>query len=201
MALQTLSDLYVNEIKDLYSAENQIVKALPTMIKAATHPRLRQAFTDHLEQTKQHVTRLEKICSELGVSPKGKKCHGMEGVIKEGAELISEDPEANVLDAGLAAAAQHVEHYEMAGYGSARTWAKQLGYDMHVGVLQQTLDEEGEADKLLTRIAESTLNADAEVGEEVQGGLADVAPGSKSRETASTNAQPSSRDNVRESAR
>lgn len=162
MPLESLSDLYLEELKDLYSAERQILKALPKMIKAATHPQLKKAFTDHLAQTEQHAARLEQICDDLGASPKGKKCHGMEGVIEEGAELISEKPEAAVLDAGLASAAQHVEHYEMAGYGSVRTWAEQLGYEKHVRLLQQTLDEEKAADELLTEIAESALNLDAE---------------------------------------
>ncbi len=180
MALETLSDLYVEELKDLYSAENQILKALPKMIKAATNPELKRAFTDHLGQTKGHVGRLEQICDDLGKSPKGKKCMGMEGIIKEGAALIAEGPEADVLDAGLASAAQHVEHYEMAGYGSVRTWAEQLGHGNHVALLQQTLDEEKMADLLLTEIAESTLNARAEnEQEEESGGLADVAPRSK----------------------
>jgi ferritin-like metal-binding protein YciE len=163
MPLTTLNDLYLEELKDLYSAENQILKALPKMIKAATNPELKKAFTDHLEQTKGHVERLVTICEDLGASPKGKKCHGMEGVIEEGKELIDEDPEENVLDAGLAAAAQHVEHYEMAGYGSVRTWALQLGYDRHSQLLQQTLDEEKAADELLTQIAESQLNIEAEL--------------------------------------
>src|SRR5256885_17182790 len=107
MAVQSFSDLYVDQLKDLYSAENQILKALPKMIKAATHPELKQAFTDHLEQTRGHVDRIMQICADLGVSPKGKKCDGMEGIIKEGAALIKEDPDSDVLDAGLAAAARH----------------------------------------------------------------------------------------------
>jgi ferritin-like metal-binding protein YciE len=180
MSLETLADLYLEELKDLYSAENQILKALPKMIKAATNAELKQAFTDHLEQTKGHVARLEEVCDDLGKSPKGKKCMGMEGVIKDGAELIEEGPEADVLDAGLASAAQHVEHYEMAGYGSVRAWAEQLGFENHVELLQQTLDEEKEADRLLTQIAESSLNAQAENEEEEEtGGLADARPRSK----------------------
>jgi ferritin-like metal-binding protein YciE len=167
MSIDSLSDLYVEELKDLYSAENQILKALPRMIGAATHPELKKAFSDHLAQTKVHVERLETICEDLGVSPKGKKCKGMEGVIADGAELIDEEPESNALDAGLASAAQHVEHYEMAGYGSVRTWAEQLGYGTHVKLLQQTLDEEKSADKLLTQIAERGLNVDAVVGDTV----------------------------------
>ena len=189
MSIDSLSDLYVEELKDLYSAENQILKALPKMIAAATHPELKKAFSDHLAQTKGHVERLETICEDLGVSPKGKKCEGMEGVIADGAELIDEEPEPNVLDAGLASAAQHVEHYEMAGYGSVRTWAEQLGYSTHVKLLQQTLDEEKSADKLLTQIAERGLNVDAVVGDTVEEGLADVSPYAQRSAAKSTTSQ------------
>ena len=140
MQLETLHDLYVEEIKDLYSAENQILKALPRMIKVATHPQLKKAFTKHERQTREHVKRLERICKELGEKPTGKKCHGMEGLLEEGKDLIKEKPEKDVLDAGLISAAQHVEHYEMAGYGTCRTWAQLLGYDRQVKLLQMTLD-------------------------------------------------------------
>jgi ferritin-like metal-binding protein YciE len=163
MEMETLKDLYVEELKDLYSAENQIIKALPKMIKAASHNELKQAFTKHLKQTEMHAQRVEQICDELGVSPKGKKCVGMEGLLKEGSELIKEKPEPDVLDAGLIAAAQHVEHYEMAGYGCVRTYARQLGYDSQADLLQTTLDEEGDTDHLLTQIAESAINVEAEV--------------------------------------
>lgn len=163
MEMETLKDLYVEELKDLYSAENQIIKALPKMIKAATHEELKRAFTQHLKQTEIHAERVEQICDELGVSPKGKKCVGMEGLLKEGSELIKEKPEPDVLDAGLIAAAQHVEHYEMAGYGCVRTYARQLGLDSQADILQTTLDEEGDTDKTLTEIAESAINVDAEV--------------------------------------
>jgi ferritin-like metal-binding protein YciE len=163
MEMETLKDLYVEELKDLYSAENQIIKALPKMIKAASHNELKQAFTTHLKETEIHAQRLEQVCDELGVSPKGKKCVGMEGLLKEGSELIKEKPEPDVLDAGLIAAAQHVEHYEMAGYGCCRTYARQLGYESQAEMLQATLDEEGNADKILTNIAESSINIEAEV--------------------------------------
>lgn len=163
MELETLKDLYIEELKDLYSAENQIIKALPRMIKAASHDELKQAFTRHLKETEIHAQRLERVCEELGVSPKGKKCVGMEGLLKEGSELIKEKPEPDVLDAGLIAAAQHVEHYEMAGYGCVRTYARQLGMESQAEMLQATLDEEGNTDKLLTQIAESTINIEAEV--------------------------------------
>jgi len=163
MEMETLKDLYVEELKDLYSAENQILRALPKMIKAASHDELKNAFTKHLKETEVHVQRIERVCDDLGVSPKGKKCVGMEGLLKEGSELIREKPEADVLDAGLIAAAQHVEHYEMAGYGCCRTYARQLGWESQAEMMQATLDEEGNADKILTDIAESTVNIEAEV--------------------------------------
>ena len=166
MEMETLQDLYIEELKDLYSAENQILKALPRMIKVASHPQLKKAFTTHERQTRGHVKRLERICKQLGEKPTGKKCVGMEGLLKEAKELISEKPDADVLDAGLISAAQHVEHYEMAGYGTVRTYARQLGLDDQADLLQQTLDEEGETDKLLTMIAESSINLDAENGED-----------------------------------
>ena len=162
MQLETLHDLYVEEIKDLYSAENQILKALPRMIKAATHPQLKKAFTKHERQTREHVKRLERICKELGEKPTGKKCHGMEGLLEEGKELIKEKPEKDVLDAGLISAAQHVEHYEMAGYGTCRTWAQLLGYERQVQLLQMTLDEEKQTDLDLTALAEGAINIEAE---------------------------------------
>lgn len=161
MELETLEDLYVEELKDLYSAENQILKALPQMIKKASHKDLKRAFTVHERQTRGQVKRLERICKQLGVKPTGKKCVGMEGLIEEAKDLIKEKPEPDVLDAGLIAAAQHVEHYEMAGYGCARTYARLLGYEEQARLLQETLDEEGETDKLLTALAESSINLDA----------------------------------------
>jgi ferritin-like metal-binding protein YciE len=160
MELDTLKDLYVDGLKDLYSAEKQILRALPQMIRKATHPKLKRAFTAHERQTRAQVKRIERICRELGVSPKGKKCVGMEGLLEEGKELISERPDPDVLDAGLIAAAQHVEHYEMAGYGTMRTYARLLGYEAQATLLQTTLDEEGDTDKLLTVLAES-INVEA----------------------------------------
>lgn len=158
MKLKSLQDLFADEIKDLYSAETQIVKALPKMAKAASSSELKEAFEEHLEQTKEHVERLEEICEKLDLNPKGKKCKAMQGLIEEGVEIISEGGEPMVLDAALIAAAQRVEHYEMAGYGCARTFANQLGHEDVAAILQQTLDEEGEADKKLTQIAESEVN-------------------------------------------
>ena len=162
MALKSLHDLYVNELKDLYSAENQLVKALPKMAKAANSPELRTAIEEHLEVTKGQVQRLETIFKELEASPKGKKCKAMEGLIEEGKELLEEEAAPGVLDAGIIAAAQRVEHYEIAGYGCVRTFANILGYDEAAGLLQETLDEEADADKKLTELAESVINLDAE---------------------------------------
>src|SRR5438874_4842677 len=147
MTLDTLKDLYVSELKDLYSAENQILKALPKMAKAAANPMLKGAFEEHLTQTRGQVQRLEQIFQQLGKSPGGKACKGMQGLIEEGEELLKEDAEPEVLDAGLIAAAQRVEHYEIAGYGTVRTYARQLGDANAAQLLQQTLDEEGETDK------------------------------------------------------
>jgi ferritin-like metal-binding protein YciE len=162
MELDTLKDLYIDEIKDLYSAEKQLVKALPKMAKAAKDPQLQQAFRTHLRETAEHAARLEQICKDLGVSPRGKKCVGMEGLIEEGSELIKEGADPDVLDAGLISKAQHVEHYEIAGYGTVRTYARQLGFENHADLLQQTLDEEGRTDHLLTELAESGINVEAE---------------------------------------
>jgi ferritin-like metal-binding protein YciE len=162
MSLDSLHDLYVDELKDLYSAENQLLKALPRMAKAATAPELKAAFTEHLEVTRTQVGRLEQIFEELGVSPKGKKCKAMEGLVEEGKEVMEEDGEPTVIDAALIAAAQRVEHYEMAGYGCVRTFANLLGYEDAAALLQETLDEEGEADKKLTELAESVINVEAD---------------------------------------
>lgn len=162
MKMENLKELYTEEIKDLYNAEQQLVKALPKMARAATHPELKQAFENHLEETRGHVARLETILRELGEPLRGKKCHGMEGLIEEGKELIEEDPDEDVLDAGLISKAQHVEHYEMAGYGTCRTYAQLMGLTRQAELLQTTLDEEGAADKLLTALAENSINAEAD---------------------------------------
>jgi len=161
MDMETLEDLYVDELKDLWSAEKQILQALPKMIKAATARGLKQGFSRHKKQTREHVRRLERIFKSLEKSPRGKKCVGMEGLLEEGSELIKERPDPDVLDAGLISAAQHVEHYEMAGYGTVRTWAKLLGHRDHARLLQQTLDEEGDTDKALTKLAQA-INLAAE---------------------------------------
>jgi len=161
MKLKTLKDLYVEELRDLYSAENQIIKALPKMAKAASSPELKAAFEQHLEQTRGQVDRLEQIFKTLGEKPTGKTCRAMEGLVEEGEELIKEKPDASVLDAGLISAAQRVEHYEIAGYGSVRTYAQTLGETDAAQLLQQTLDEEGQTDKKLTQLAESLINVQA----------------------------------------
>lgn len=161
MKMESLQELYVDELKDLYSAEKQLLKALPKMAKAASSDELRQSFEDHLEETMIQVERLEQIFEDLEVSPRGKKCVGMEGLIEEGKELMEEDAEPDVLDAGLIAKAQHIEHYEMAGYGCVRTYAELLGYKDAAKLLQATLDEEGAADKKLTGLAQ-TINVEAQ---------------------------------------
>jgi len=166
MQLDSLQELYVEGLKDLYSAENQILKGLAQMIKKASHPELKRAFTQHERQTREQVKRLERIFRDLGEKPTGKKCHGMEGLIEEAKELISERPHPDVLDAGLIAAAQHVEHYEMAGYGTMRTYARLLGREQDASLLQQTLDEEGETDKILTELAVMSVNVDAEMADD-----------------------------------
>ena len=161
MKLSSLQDLFVEELRDLYSAENQLLKALPKMAKGATSKPLQNGFQKHLKQTQIHVERLEKVFDDLGLSPKGKKCKAMEGLVAEGNELLSEDAEPDVLDAALIAAAQRVEHYEIAGYGCVRTYANLLGNKKAATLLQQTLKEEGDTDKQLTALAEK-INVEAE---------------------------------------
>jgi ferritin-like metal-binding protein YciE len=167
MTLDSLEALLIDQLKDLYSAEHQLIKALPRMAKAATHPELRQGFERHLEQTRKQAERLERIFEELEVKGKGKKCVAMEGLIEEGKELMEEDSEPEVLDAGLIAAAQKVEHYEIASYGTARTYAEVLQMDKAARLLQQTLEEEKATDQKLTELAESSINLEAaEAGED-----------------------------------
>jgi ferritin-like metal-binding protein YciE len=158
MELETLQDLYLHELKDLYSAENQLIKALPKMAKAATHPELKAGIQAHLAETKEQAARLEKLLKSHDESTRGPKCKGMEGLIEEGKELIEEEPDDEVLDAGIIAAAQRVEHYEIAGYGCARTYAQLLGDKNGVKLLQQSLDEEIATDKKLTKLAKSSIN-------------------------------------------
>jgi len=159
--LASLRDLYIHELRDLYNAENQLTKALPKMAKATTSPELKAAFETHLKETEGQIERLEAIFEELGKSPKGKTCAAMKGLVEEGSEMMGEDAEPTVMDAGLIAAAQRIEHYEIAGYGTARTFAKLLGETKAAKLLQQTLDEEGKTDKLLSELAESIINVEA----------------------------------------
>lgn len=166
MKLKTLEDLLLHELKDLYSAENQLVKALPKMAKAATHPDLKAAFTEHLDQTEGHVDRLDEISELVGKKLTGHKCKAMEGLIEEGSDLIAEDAEDSVRDAGLIGAAQRVEHYEIAAYGTARALATLLGKDEIAELLAETLAEEKETDEKLTELAESAINAEAEVAQD-----------------------------------
>jgi len=161
MKLATLADLLHEELKDLYSAENQLVKALPKMAKAATNAKLKAGFTSHLEQTKGHVDRLVQAGEILGLKLTGHKCKAMEGLIEEGAEMIEEDAEDAIKDAGLIGAAQRVEHYEMAGYGTAAALARQLGHKNVVKLLERTLKEEKETDEKLTKVAETAVYAEA----------------------------------------
>jgi len=154
MQESSLRKLYLNELRDIYDAEKQITKALPKMAKAASSSQLRQGFEMHLDQTKNHITRLEQIFEELDESPKGESCDGMGGLIEEGSEVMEEDLDPEALDAGLISAAQRVEHYEIAAYGSLRTWARILGDKQAVSLLQETLDEEKETDQKLTQLAE-----------------------------------------------
>jgi ferritin-like metal-binding protein YciE len=165
MSEQGLRELYIDELKDLYSSENQLVKALPKMAKASASSELRTGFEEHLEQTKEHVARLEQIFEALGESPKGKKCKGMEGLVEEGSEIIGEDFDENVKDAGLIGAAQRVEHYEIAAYGTVRTFAETLGEDEHVTLLEQTLEVEKETDAKLTELAQA-INKQAQAEQE-----------------------------------
>jgi ferritin-like metal-binding protein YciE len=159
--LKTLDDLLIKELKDLYSAEKQIIKALPKMAKAANSDALREALEDHLEVTKEQAARLEQIFETLSISPRGPKCEAMEGLLEEGDDLLEEDAAPAVRDAGIIGAAQRVEHYEMAGYGTARTFARLLGHNEIADTLQKTLDEEGDADEKLTELAESEINVEA----------------------------------------
>jgi ferritin-like metal-binding protein YciE len=160
MPKDSLRELYIDELKDLYSAETQLVKALPKMAKAASNDQLRQGFEEHLRQTSEHVSRLEQIFEALEEKPTGKKCVGMEGLVKEGSDIIKEDFSDEVKDAGIIGAAQRVEHYEIAAYGTVRAFAELLGENEHVSLLEETLNEEKETDEKLTQLAEE-VNASA----------------------------------------
>lgn len=179
MKLDSLKKLYVEELRDLYSAETQLVKALPKMAKGASSEELKQAFESHLEQTKEHVERLDEIFARLEERPTGKTCKAMKGLIEEGSEMLEEEGEESVIDAGLIGAAQRVEHYEIAAYGTVRTFADLLGEDEAVELLQQTLDEEGETDKELSELAEGIVNEEALIQNEKEKEVATA--GSKRR--------------------
>ena len=166
MKVTTLDELLEDELKDIYSAETQLIKALPNMAKAAESNDLRAAFEQHLEQTRVHAERIEEICSDLKTTPHGKNCAGMEGLIKEGEEIIQSDAESEPKQAALIGAAQRVEHYEIAAYGTARAHARQLGYLKAVELLTKTLDEEKETDKKLTKVAENRVNVKAAMSSE-----------------------------------
>ena len=162
MNIDSFKKLYVHELKDLYNAENQLLKALPKMAQRASSDSLKHAFQEHLEETKGHVNRLQKIFDGLDYAPSGETCAAMEGLIKEGEEVMESVDDDELLDAALIAAAQRIEHYEMAGYGTARAYAEQLGEKEAARILQETLDEEGAANKKLNKLATSRINARAE---------------------------------------
>ena len=166
MKLESLQELYLEELRDIYDAEQQLVKALPKMAKTATNEELKAAFEQHLEQTQEHVTRLEQVFEELGEKPKRKTCEAMKGLLEEGKEMMNEDAADDVKDAGLIAAAQKVEHYEIATYGTLRTYAEMLGFDEQADLLQETLDEEKDTDDNLTELAVSCINLEAAEDEE-----------------------------------
>lgn len=164
MKLGNLRDLYLQELKDIYSAESQVMKALPKMVKAASSPKLQDAFREHLEQTRNQISRLDQIFQGLGVPTRGRRCEAMEGIIKEGEEMMTIDAEPSVRDAALIASAQKVEHYEMASYGTVKAYAKMLGEDEAVDLLDETLSEEMKTDKMLTKLAEKAVNKEAIAG-------------------------------------
>ena len=167
MEANSLQELYLGELRDLYDAENQIIKALPKMISKTSSDELKNALNEHLEVTREQAQRLEQIFEQMGQKSKAQKCKGIEGIIKEGSELLAEIDEEDVRDAAIIASAQKVEHYEMAAYGTVRTWANLLGEDEAVGLLEETLDEEKEADQKLTQLAEA-INVEAGGGEGVE---------------------------------
>jgi ferritin-like metal-binding protein YciE len=169
MKLDTLQELYTNELRDLYNAEMQLLKALPKMAKNASSEELKEAFEKHLEQTKSHVERLDEVFEQIGEKPKGRTCHGMKGIIEEGSEILEKDGEESVIDAGIIVAAQKAEHYEIASYGSVRTFAELLGQNRAAELLQTTLNEESETNELLNKLAEGIVNPEALMETELVG--------------------------------
>jgi ferritin-like metal-binding protein YciE len=168
MKIESLRELYLEELRDVFDAENQLVKALPKMVKAAQNEELKAAFEQHLEQTQEHVERLNRVFEELGEKPKGTKCEAMKGLLEEAKKMMEETQDEETVDAAMIAAAQKVEHYEIATYGTLRTWAELLGFDEQADILQETLDEEKDTDENLTELAVSSVNLEAagEEGEE-----------------------------------
>ncbi len=180
MEINSLRELYIDQLRDLYDAENQLIKALPKMAKGATSDELREGIEEHLEQTKNQAQRLEQIFERFGEKPKGEKCKGMEGVIKEGSETLEKDMDDATKDAAIIAAAQRVEHYEIAGYGTARTYATLLGESEAAELLEETLDEEKKTDQKLTQLAEQ-INVEAVEGSDGEEGREEEAPPSRAR--------------------
>jgi ferritin-like metal-binding protein YciE len=161
MSIGSMEDLFLDQLRDVYHAEKQLVKALPKMAKNSTSADLREAFEEHLQQTEGHVSRIEQVFEQMGTRARAKKCEAMVGLVEEGQELIDADPPGEILDAGLICAAQKVEHYEIAAYGTLINWANQLGHPDCAGILKQTLEEEKAADEKLTTLAESSINPQA----------------------------------------
>jgi ferritin-like metal-binding protein YciE len=184
MQMNSLRELYIAELKDLYNAETQLVKALPKMAKASSNAELRQGFEEHLRQTSEHVSRLEQIFDMIGEKPTGKKCLGMEGLVKEGAETLKEDYEDALMDAAIIGAAQRVEHYEIAGYGTVRAFAELLGESEHVSLIEQTLEEEKQTDEKLTQLAEQINSEAGQVENESEGRHTSKPPKNTSRRAA-----------------
>jgi len=182
MEHNALKEVYIAELKDLYDAENRLVKAIPKMAKAASSKKLRSGFEEHLEQTRGHVDRLKEILDAMGEKAGGKKCAGMTGIVKEGEEIMEEDFEGEVMDAALISAAQRVEHYEIAAYGCVRTWAALLGENEASALLEKTLEEEKETDQKLTELAEQiNVQAKASSGEEEDEESEEETPRAKAR--------------------
>jgi ferritin-like metal-binding protein YciE len=165
MKITSLNELLAEELKDIYSAEKQLLRAMPKMAKKATSPELKSALQEHMEVTQRQVERLEQVFESIGKPAKAKTCKAMQGLLEEATEIMGEDADDAVLDAGIIAAAQKVEHYEIASYGTVRTWARLCGQEEAANLLQETLDEEGEADQRLTQLAESLVNPEAEDGD------------------------------------
>lgn len=199
MKLNTLEDLLLQQVKDLYYAEKQLTKAIPKMAKAAQSVELKSALEDHLKETREHVSRLEEVFGLMGVAAKPQRCAAMDGIIEEGSEMIDADGDPDVIDAGLIAAAQRVEHYEIAGYGCARAFAQRLGMTEVVELLTSTLEEEGAADKTLTQLAESEVNDSAANGSGQQDGETESAatPRRKTRRGSASNGRPSAANKTR----